>query len=74
MPKFILRPVPDWWGRVGVIIAGLALFATICSGAFAGAIWVIDHRISDKLLPLEKSLAAIEAHLGIQQPVVKEEE
>lgn len=60
-----IRPQPDWWQKAGVVIAFLTLLAMAGSGAFAGAVWVIDHRIDDHLKPVLADLSAIKQQLGI---------
>ena len=61
----------DWWGRIGVLIAGGGLLCTLAGAGLAGAVWVIDHRISDQLAPLKADLHEIKVALGItRSPVV----
>lgn len=55
----------DWWSRIGVLIAGGGLLCTLAGAGLAGAVWVIDHRISDQLAPLKADLVQIKTALGI---------
>lgn len=68
MTRWNLRPhrrLTDWWARAGVLVSAGLLLLSLLTAVASGAVWVVDHRISDQLAPVKADLQAIKLKLGI---------